>query len=102
MRLSFNISVSGTCSPSRDDETYLVNATSGPLSRTLPDATLCRGARRTISKTDSSANAVTINTTSSQTITTVGGAVTSVTLSAQGNSYTVECDGAGWHVIAKI
>ena len=102
MRINFILTASGRCSPSLEDESYLINASSGDLSRTLPDATLCRGARRTITKTDSSANAVTIPTTSSQTITTVGGAVTSLTLAAQGHSYTVESDGTAWHVVAKI
>lgn len=100
MRNNFSLSVSGTCSPSGEDETYRINATSGALSRTLPDATLCRGARRTVIKTDSSANAVTVNTTSSQTITDAAGVVTSKALAGRGNSITVESDGAGWWVVA--
>lgn len=101
MRTSFNFAVSGTCSGSLEDETYRINAASGALSRTLPDAALCPGARRTIIKTDSSANAVTVNTTSSQTITSASGSATSKTLAAQGNSITVESDGAGWWVISS-
>lgn len=98
----FNTTASGLMDSSPIDQAYFVNATSAAVIRTLPDATLCRGAIRTISKTDASANAVTVNTTSAQTITGTGGAVTSLSLGSQGSTISVMSDGAGWNVVARI
>ena len=98
----FNTTASGLMDSSPIDQAYFVNATSAAVIRTLPDATLCRGAIRTISKTDATANAVTVNTTSAQPITGTGGVVASVSLACRGWAISVMSDGAGWNVVARI
>jgi hypothetical protein len=65
---------------------------------TLPTAVGCIGRRYTIKKTDASANAVTIATTSSQTI----DGTTTKALSTQYAAYTVQSDGANWQIIDKV
>lgn len=97
--LVYTFAVDGTCGISGDAALYKIDATSATRTRTFPDATLCRGLRITVIKVDASANAVTVNTTSAQNITGVGGAVTSKSLAAQGNSLTVVSDGTGWIVV---
>lgn len=72
---------------------YLVSASSAAATRTLPDATLSIGqSPYTIVKTDSSANTVTVNTISSQTI---NGSTTKV-LSTQWAKVTVVSNGTNW------
>lgn len=100
MAILFSVAVSGLCSDSPEHEIYAVDASGGVRTRTLPDATKCRGALRTIVKSDASANAVIVNTTSAQPILAVGGSATSKSLAAQGNSIGVVSDGVGWAVIA--
>jgi hypothetical protein len=75
-------------------ETVLANATSGAFNVTLPDATLTTNFY-TVKKTDSSTNAVTVNTTSSQTI---DGGSTAV-LTVQYASITVVSNSTNWYVI---
>jgi hypothetical protein len=78
------------------DHTILCNATTGAFSVTLPTAVGNTGLMYSIKKIDSSANAVTVATTSSQTI----DGVTTRTLSTQYQGVTVQSDGANWFVIS--
>jgi len=72
----------------------LVDANSSALTMTLPSAVGIAGRTYTIKKIDSSANTVTINTTSSQTIDTG----TTSYLNSQSQYINVISDGAGWYV----
>lgn len=100
MATYFAVAVSGACSGSPEHEIYGVDASAAARSRTLPDAAKCRGALRTVIKTDASANAVTVDTTSAQQIAGPGGAAATKTLSAQGAAVTVVATATGWQVIA--
>lgn len=70
----------------------LCNATTAAFTVTLPTAVGFTGLEYTIKKTDSSANAVTVATTSSQTI----DGSTTYSLPTQYNFVTVVSDGANW------
>lgn len=74
------------------DGVILGNATGGAFSVTLPTAVGYTGLRFIVKKIDASANAVTIATTSAQTI---DGAAT-VSLTAQWQVQEVVSDGANW------
>lgn len=74
------------------------NSTSAAFAVTLPTAVGCPGRVYTIKKTDASANAVTVDTTSSQTI---DGASTKV-LSNQYDTITVYSDNANWKVKVPV
>ena len=76
-------------------QTVAVNATSGAVTITLPAAAGCTGRRYDIKKVDSSANAVTIDGNSAETI---DGAAT-YALSAQYSSVTIISNGSGWYII---
>ena len=76
------------------DYTILADATGGAITVTLPTAVGIPGRTYVIKKIDSSTNAVTIGTTSSQHI----DANTTKALYQQYNSYTVQSDGANWVV----
>jgi hypothetical protein len=78
------------------DHTILCNATTAAFTVTLPTAVGNTGQMYSIKKIDASANAITIATTSSQTI----DGVTTRTLSTQYQGVTVQSDGANWHVIS--
>lgn len=78
------------------DSNILGDATSGAITITLPDATNISGLQYRVKKIDSSANAVTIATTSSQTI---DGATTKA-LSSQYDSATFVSDGANWKLFS--
>lgn len=77
------------------DSVILCSAAGGAFTVTLPSAVGLAGHVYTIKKTDSSANAVTIATTSSQTI---DGAATK-TLSTQYSLWQVASDGANWQIL---
>lgn len=77
------------------DHTILVNATSGTATITLPTAVSKTGRQYIVKKTDSSGNAVTVATTSSQTI----DGSTTFSLSLQNKFVQVISDGANWQVI---
>jgi hypothetical protein len=77
------------------DEVLLCSATGGALTETLPSAVNIAGKLYTIKRTNAGANAVTVGTTSSQTI---DGATTRV-LGAQYESVTVLSDGANWVIV---
>jgi hypothetical protein len=70
----------------------LCNSTTAGFTVTLPTAVSVIGRKYTIKKTDSSANAVTVGTTSSQTI----DGSTTYSLPSQYNFVTVMSDGANW------
>lgn len=74
----------------------LVDTSGGALTLTLPTA-VGAAQRYAVKKKDSSAHAVTIATTGSQTIDGFSG----VTLSAQNASVEVESDGANWYVVGS-
>jgi hypothetical protein len=80
------------------DSTILASAASAAFSITLPTSVGATGKFYTIKKTDSSANVVTIATTSSQTI---DGAATKA-LSYQYDAYTVQSDGSNWSIVAIV
>lgn len=76
------------------------DCTSNAITATLPDATTCATKRITLSKVDAVANAVTINTTSSQTI---GGAASgALTLANQNASLTVVSNGTNWDIAQAV
>ena len=76
------------------DSVVLATGGASGITITLPTATT-KGQRYTIKKTDSAAGAVTVATTSSQTI---DGATTK-TLAAQYDRLTVVSDGAAWFIV---
>ena len=82
----------GTYTATTAVSTILCNATTAAFAVTLPTAVGNTGLIYTIKKTDSSANAVTVGTTSSQTI---DGAAT-FSLPSQWNFVVVTSDGANW------
>ncbi len=78
-------------------KTIAVDASSGALTVTLPAAaSATNGFEVTVKKTDSSANAVTIDGNAAETI---DGATTLV-LSNENDSATLRCDGSNWFVVA--
>ena len=79
------------------DETILGNASTGAFSVTLPTAVGASGKSYVVKKIDSSANAVTIATTLSQTI----DGTTTKALSFQYDGVQVQTDGANWFIIAN-
>lgn len=85
--------------PLFNEEIVLMDATSGALTCTLPTAVpqvTGTGRRFTVVKIDSSGNAVTVATTSAQTI---NGSATA-SLAAQWNRITVVSNGTNWVQIA--
>jgi hypothetical protein len=79
------------------DYTVAANASTGALSITLPTSVGITGKVYVVKKMDSTANVVTVATTSSQTI---DGATTRA-LSLQYDAIMVQADGANWIVIAN-
>ena len=80
---------------SAQQATILGDATSSGITISLPTAASSTGRLYAIKKIDSSANTVTIDANSSETI---DGAVTK-TLSAQWETVTLQCDGSAWFVV---
>ena len=80
------------------DSTILGNATSAAFTLTLPTAVGTTGKTYVIKKTDSSTNAVTIGTTSSQTI----DGNTTYAISNQWGGVTLQSDGSNWLIIGNI
>jgi hypothetical protein len=83
---------------SANNATILVNYPSAPFGVVLPTAASLTGQQYKIKKIDSSANAVTVSTTSSQTI---DNALT-YPLSTQYQSVTLQSDGSNWWITAKV
>lgn len=81
-----------------NNATILVNCAAEPLTTLLPGASTVSGQQFKVKKIDSSANAATITTTSSQTI---DGSLTYV-LGTQYKSATVQSDGSNWWVTAEV
>jgi hypothetical protein len=81
-----------------NNATILVNCAAEALSTLLPAAASVSGQQYKVKKIDSSNNAATITTTSSQTI---DGALT-YSLSTQYQSATVQSDGSNWWVTAEV
>jgi hypothetical protein len=79
------------------DHTVFVDATGGNRTITLPTASTCARRRYEIKKIDSSANTVTVDGYSSETI---DGSLTNI-LSTQYQSVTVVSDGAGWNTVSQ-
>lgn len=77
------------------DTVLLCDATSGSITITLPAAAASSGKVFYIKKTNSNANAVTIDGNSSETI---DGDLTQI-ITTQYDSVTVVCDGVAWYVI---
>lgn len=80
------------------DHILLYDATSAAFTATLPTAASVAGKTYILKKTDSSFNAVTIATTSSQTIDGVVG----TTLNTQNEILVVFSDGSNWQVLQRI
>ena len=80
------------------DHTVLGNATTASFSLTLPTSVGATGQVYIIKKVDSTANTVTILTTSSQTI----DGSTSKVLSYQYDGFQLQSDGANWMIIGNI
>ena len=80
------------------DSTILGNATSAAFTLTLPTAVGTTGKTYVIKKTDSSTNAVTIGTTSSQAI----DGNTTYAISNQWGGVTLQSDGSNWLIIGNI
>lgn len=80
------------------DETVLASAAAGAVTITLPTAAGVTGKVYVVKKTDSSANAVTIATTSAQTI----DGTTTKSLGYQYDAYRVQSDGANWVVVGQV
>ena len=80
------------------DYTVLGNATTASFSLTLPTSVGATGQVYIIKKVDSTANTVTITTTSSQTI----DGSTSKVLSYQYDGFQLQSDGANWMIIGNI
>lgn len=80
------------------DYTVTGNASTGAFSLTLPTSVGATGKIYVIKKVDSSANAVTVATTSAQTI----DGQSSYSLALQYNGITVQSDGANWVLIGVI
>ena len=78
-----------------DDHTILCDATSAAFTVTLPAVATSTGTILQIKKTDSSANAVTIDGNASETI---DGATTQI-LSTQWDCLTIQCNGTSWYII---
>ena len=76
------------------DYIVLANASGGAFTLTLPAAASHTGRVYRIIKTDSSANAVTVDGNGSETI---SGALTLV-IGVQYSGYEIACDGTGWHI----
>jgi hypothetical protein len=79
------------------DEIILANASSAPITITLPTAVGVTGQTYTIKRINSGSNAVTVGTTSSQTI----DGITTYALSAQYKYVKVASDGANWIIIGN-
>lgn len=81
-----------------NNATMLVNCAVQAFTTLLPSASTVTGQQYKIKKIDSSANAVTVSTTSSQTI---DNALT-YPLSSQYQSVTLQSDGSNWWITAKV
>lgn len=91
-----SVSKTATFTATLAEHAYNVSASGGAVTANLPTAVGCAGKQFVVKKTDSSANAVTLDPNSSE---TVDGGSTWV-LSYQNHSIVVESDGANWQIVA--
>jgi len=89
---------SASYTATKNDDTILCSASGASMTITLPPVSGLIGARLTIKKIDSSANTVTIDGNSAETI---DGAATKV-LSTQWSTATLQSDGTAWFVLSSI
>ena len=89
---------SGTYFITNNNATILANCSAEPLSTQLPAAGTVTGQQFIIKKIDSSGNAATVSTTSSETI----DGATTYALSAQYRSVTLQSDGASYWITSKV
>lgn len=99
---SFSMAINSTAkttayTATTTDHTIVGDATSAGFTITVPTAVGCQGREYTIKKIDSSANAVTIGTTSSQTI----DGATTYALSTQWQFVTIRSNGSNWYITGK-
>jgi hypothetical protein len=87
--------ITATTTALKTDHTLLCDATAGAITVNLPAAAGCAGRIYNIKKIDASANAVTLDGNSSETI---DGAATKAT-TTQYASFTIQSEGAAWHVL---
>jgi len=90
-------SVTATYTIKGDDQIVKADATSGAFTTTLPTAVGVTGKLYTIKRTNSGSNAVTVGTTSSQTI----DGSTTYTLANQYDAITVYSDGSNWQSTSR-
>ena len=92
-----------TLTPNNRPAFYGVIATGGPVTINLYSAATAPGQPVTISKTDASGNAVTIQAPGGQIVFGPGGGANTYVLTAQGQSITILPDGAiNWDIVAKV
>jgi len=89
------VSKTGAYTATTSDHVILCDASGGAFTITLPAASGVTGIIYHIKKTDSSANAVTVDGDASETI---DGATTQV-INFQYDSMMIICDGSNWHII---
>ena len=89
------VSKTTTYTITTSDSTVLCDATSAAFTVTLPTAVSVSGKTYVVKKIDSSANAITIATTSSQTIDTIS----TQTLGIQNAWLVMQSDGSNWQII---
>jgi hypothetical protein len=82
------------------DGVILCSASGGAFTVTLPTA-VGQTSMIKIQKTDTTFNAVTVGTTSSENITDLGSSATTTTLNTIGEEITLASDNAGWQVIER-
>jgi hypothetical protein len=80
------------------DHVVLANATSGALTLTLPTAVGITGRQYTVKKVDTTANGVTVATTSSQTI----DGATTYNLTSRNQTASLVSDGANWAITSTL
>lgn len=85
-------------SPTSANPIAAIDTSAGAVTYTLPSAVGHAGARRIVKKITGDANAVTVATTSSQTI----DGATTYSLTAQWESITVQSNGANWLIVATV
>jgi hypothetical protein len=91
-------SVNSNTSAAAAERTYLVDASGGTRTITLPTAVGIAGKEYVVKKTDTSANVVAVATTSSQTI---DGAASPWNIRFFNENLTFVSDGANWHITAE-
>lgn len=93
----FVVNKTTTYTISSNDQTVTGDATGGAFQITLPSASGITGRLYTIKKKDSSGNAVTVGTTSAQTI----DGSTTYSLATQWKYVTVQSDGSNWIIVSN-